>query len=75
MSEEASIRSYRAGDEREIVALLEEVFNGWPKLSMENTASDHWNWKYIDTPKGDNMILVAETDGIVKPSDPMRFFI
>ena len=65
LSKEAGIRSYRTGDELEIVGLLEEVFNGWPKLRIKSNASDYWKWKYIDNPKGDSMILVAETDRIV----------
>ena len=65
LSKETSIRSYRAGDEQEIVELLEEAFNGWPKLTLESTASDHWKWKYVDIPKGDSMILVAEADEII----------
>jgi hypothetical protein len=47
LSKEAGIRSYRTGDELEIVELLEEVFDGWPKLGINSNASDYWKWKTV----------------------------
>ena len=50
MGSEFSYRGYIAGDEEEIVPLLVEAFNGWPKMDCGCSSMDHWKWKYLDTP-------------------------
>jgi hypothetical protein len=48
MSDDYLVRLYKKGDELEIVALLEEVFNGWPKFDLDCSSVDHWRWKYLE---------------------------
>jgi len=57
------VREYRPGDEKQIVDLLIEVFNGWPHFDLQCAPQDHWTWKYLDNPKKLNAIVVAEDGG------------
>jgi len=53
------IRSYRPGDEEEIVELLELAFNGWPNFDLSCTPLEHWIWKYKDNPRRKIIISVS----------------
>ncbi len=55
------IRSYQAGDEEEIVELLDLVFGGWPKLDLSCDSINHWKWKYLDNPSENVIVNVAES--------------
>ena len=60
------IRPYRAGDETQIVPLLELVFKGWPPFDLPCSPLDHWKWKYQSQPTFFNEIGVAlDNDKIV----------
>jgi GNAT superfamily N-acetyltransferase len=50
MSADFEFRSYEPGDEKGIVQLLDEVFDGWPHFDLSCSAVDHWSWKYLDNP-------------------------
>ena len=43
-------RLYEAGDEYDIVSLLDLIFNGWPHYDLECSPVDHWRWKFLDVP-------------------------
>ena len=57
-----SIRSYKPGDEKEIIQLLIHGFEGWPHFDLSCTPLDHWKWKFIDNPYRRSIVLVAEND-------------
>ncbi|MBS7637986.1 hypothetical protein KEJ49_03740, partial [Candidatus Bathyarchaeota archaeon] len=61
MNERYFIRLYQEGDKREIVELLENVFNGWPKFDLNCSAIDHWKWKHKDNPQGKSIVVVAQS--------------
>jgi len=66
LSENFTIRLYQAGDEKDIVPLLELVFNGWPRLDLGCAPLDHWIWKYRDNPSSAiNIIVATSEDGII----------
>jgi GNAT superfamily N-acetyltransferase len=50
LDEDFSVRSYRDGDEGEVIRLLQLVFDGWPKLDLECSSLEHWVWKYQQNP-------------------------
>jgi hypothetical protein len=52
------VRSYRAGDEVEILALFEHVFP--VKRGM-----DHWRWKFLDNPAGRHISLAVAPGGAI----------
>ncbi len=47
---ETYIRTYQRGDEYEIVKVLDEAFNGWPRFDLKCSPLEHWKWKYLDNP-------------------------
>lgn len=49
------VRTYREGDEKQILALFQVCFGAERGL-------DHWRWKYLDHPWGTCKIVVASTD-------------
>lgn len=53
------VRLYQPGDEKEIVQLLQLVFDGWPHLDLSCTPLDHWRWKYESNPLKMNFITVG----------------
>lgn len=55
-----TIRIYEDGDEADIALLLEKVFQGWPGFDIDCNSIDHWRWKYIDNPSGNNLVVVVE---------------
>jgi GNAT superfamily N-acetyltransferase len=48
---EFTIQDYQTGDETRIVEFLEYAFDGWPKIDLECTSLEHWQWKYLDNPQ------------------------
>lgn len=58
-----SVRQYQPEDEKEIVRLLDEVFNGWPKFDLQCSPLDHWRWKFIDNPPKITVVSLAISDG------------
>jgi hypothetical protein len=52
-------RAYQKGDEESIVALLTEVFNGWPNFSIGCSSEEHWKWKYLENPFKKSYISLA----------------
>ena len=61
-----SVRQYRKGDEKNIVILLEQVFDGWPHFDLECTSLDHWKWKYLNNPlKMTSIIVGISNDKII----------
>jgi hypothetical protein len=63
LSAEFTIKSYKAGDEEEIVQLLELVFDGWPRIDRDSTSLEHWRWQYLDNPLRMSSIVVGEGGG------------
>ena len=62
MNKDFTIRSYRPGDEKEIVPLLELVFDGWPKIDLYCAPLDYWKWKFEGNPIRKRFITVAESE-------------
>ena len=63
MKKEYFVRPYRPGDEKEIVQLLQLVFNGWPHFDIKCSPLDHWKWKFKDNPLKSSIICVAISNG------------
>lgn len=61
--EAARVRSYRAGDEKGIIRVLETVFGGWPAFNLNCELIDHWRWRYMEAPGNSAHIFVCEADG------------
>jgi hypothetical protein len=58
-AEDITIRSYRKGDEIQIVEMFNEVF-------AQRRGIDYWYWKYRDNPQGPPIISLAVTaEGIL----------
>lgn len=76
MEEEFITRVYRIGDEKQIVNLLDTVFNGWPKFDLQCSKLDHWRWKYIDSPTKTHTTIVTEDNGkIIAVDNSVHKFI
>lgn len=58
-----SIRPYEPGEEKDIVDLLELVFNGWPYFDLDCSPLDHWRWKHLYNPVGRSIVYVSESEG------------
>jgi len=56
------VRTYREGDDNNIVELLKESFNGWPFFDINCSPINYWRWKYQDNPNGKGIIVCAETE-------------
>jgi hypothetical protein len=68
LNEGVSIRLYTpgVGEEREIVRLLEQAFEEWPRLDMVGSSLDYWRWKHLDNPLGvGTLVLGTSGDGII----------
>jgi GNAT superfamily N-acetyltransferase len=63
MSLNYNIRSYKPGEDKKLVELLDAVFHGWPHFDLTCSPLDHWVWKYRDNPGGAGWASVAEIDG------------
>lgn len=50
MGEGIRYRGYTPRDELEMVPLLKDSFDGWPKINIQQTSLEHWRWKYLDNP-------------------------
>lgn len=59
------VRSMEEKDKPQIIGLLEHVFNGWPHFKLNCSNIEHWDWKYKNSPDLDNIIVVAEFDGMI----------
>ena len=57
-----SVRKYKPNDEYQIISLLREVFDEWPKIDLECSPIDYWRWRYLDTPIKINNTVVAENE-------------
>ena len=62
ITEDIKIRTYKSGDEEQIIELLELVFQGWPHFDLNCPPIDHWIWKFKDNPSRTNLIIVGEID-------------
>jgi hypothetical protein len=60
VSQQVEYRWYQEGDEEQIIELLEDVFNGWPKFNLKCTKAEHWIWKFKDNPLKRNIVCLAE---------------
>ena len=63
MHDELIIRRYQEGDEKQIVALLENVFQGWPHLDLKCTPEEYWRWKFLKPGQKKSTITLAESNG------------
>jgi len=65
LPENAIVRKYEPGDERNIVEFLNSVLK-WPAFEIDTPKLDFRKWKYIDVPGGPATIgLVANENGII----------
>ena len=62
MTERPLVRSYKKGEEAEIIDLLTLAFNGWPRIDLDYSPHDHWTWKFVDNPLKKSFITVCEHD-------------
>lgn len=62
MAERPRVRSYKIGEEAEIIELLTLAFNGWPRIDLDYTPHEHWIWKFLDNPLKKSFITVCEHD-------------
>jgi len=60
-----SIRGYRSGDEQELVAVLDTVFDGWPSFDLSCTSTGYWRWRYIDNPGKSTLIVVCLAEDVI----------
>ncbi len=65
MTEEIEVRTFRQGDQDEILQLLDLVFAGWPHIDLPCTSLEHWMWKNFDNPQARSVVLIAQTNGRV----------
>ena len=63
MKKDYTVRSYRPGEEEEIVQILRIAFDGWPRIDLRCTPLEHWRWKYLENPLEANLITVCSSDG------------
>jgi GNAT superfamily N-acetyltransferase len=63
MTMSCKVQRIQPGDEREIVELLDLVFEGWPKFDLNHTSLEHWEWKFLDNPRVLNIDIKAVSDG------------
>jgi len=62
MGASIKIRNFTEGDDEQIVELLQNVFNSWPKFDIESSPLDYWKWKYSRS-YGRSVTVVAEDGG------------
>ena len=59
-----NVRWYKSGDEKQIVELLDLVFDGWPKIDLQGSKLDYWRWKHQESiDKTDCVTLGVTPDG------------
>jgi GNAT superfamily N-acetyltransferase len=58
------VRFLESGDEEEVITLLDHVFNGWHKNTLNYSPLEYWKWKFQDNPaKRGHPASVALKDG------------
>jgi predicted N-acetyltransferase YhbS len=57
-----TVRPYRPSDDEGIVSLLEEVFNGWPRIDINDSELEYWRWKFDKKDLPRKLITVAVKD-------------
>jgi predicted N-acetyltransferase YhbS len=57
------VRTYQNGDEKQIIPLLNLVYKEWPRVDLDCTSQERWEWLYLDNPEKINPTFVAEKDG------------
>lgn len=65
MSDELTIRRYRPGDERAILATFNRVFREVCGPEFVDRTLEQWLWQYNDNPAGWRMSLAVAPDGTV----------
>jgi hypothetical protein len=60
-----TIRPYRPGDERQILATFNRVFREVNGPSFVDRTLEQWIWQYMDNPAGHRMSLAVAPDGTV----------
>jgi len=60
MVEDYLVRPYKQGDEKEVVELLDIVFNGWPHYDLKYPPLEHWKWKYLYNPFKVTQLFLCE---------------
>jgi len=61
LSKTFNVRFYEPGDEKQIVELLDLVFDGWPKIDIQSSKLEYWLWKHQDSLTETNCVTVGET--------------
>ena len=59
------VRSYREGDETQIVEILKKSFPAWPKIE---DPLKFWKWKYKANPNGYECYIISLNDKIIGAS-------
>lgn len=62
MTKEFTSRTYKKGDEDEIVELLKLSFPEW---ATREKPQEYWNWKYRDTPLGSSINVILSNEIVV----------
>ncbi|MCT4588718.1 MAG: GNAT family N-acetyltransferase [Carboxylicivirga sp.] len=57
-----TIRQATLADQSEVLVLLNSVFSENQRTASARDEA-YWNWKFMDSPYGQSMVLVAEMDG------------
>lgn len=65
MSEDYIVRKYQPGDEIQIVKVLDEVFEGWPKVDLELGPLSYWLWKYQENIVDERLVVFAEKGDMI----------
>lgn len=62
---ELTIRRYRPGDERQILATFNRVFREVCGEGFVDRTMEQWTWQYVDNPAGWRMSLAVAGDGTI----------
>jgi hypothetical protein len=57
-------RYYIPGDEKGLVELLQDTFQVWPNVDVDDSV-DYWIWKHLDSPAGPSIVTVALKDNMI----------
>jgi predicted N-acetyltransferase YhbS len=55
-------RNSKPNDVEGITELLNLVFNGWPKIELNCSETEHWKWKHLDNPLHESIVTIALDD-------------
>lgn len=58
--DEIEICPYISGEEKELINLLINTFNPWPRFDLSSTPLDYWTWKFRDNPQNRLLITLAK---------------